>query len=514
MEPYFTNHETTIWHGKCVDVMRTMDACSVDAIVTDPPYNLEFMGKGWDKYASPKAFQAWCEEWAVEALRVLKPGGHLVAFGGTRTWHRLACGVEDAGFELRDSLAWLYGSGFPKSLDVSKAIDARATINDGTKRRIALVAEVIRTHREAKGLERAEVSRAVVGTPSGACWNWEHQQLPSVEMWPAIKLTLDIPDKFDGLIEGDRAQFIAAEREVMGERVVPLGHAFAGPTYGGDSSGQTVNITAPATPEAAEWAGFGTALKPGFEPVVMARKPFPGTVAANVLEWGTGALNIDATRIESDRPAQEYTVKRLKPGATLNRTGGNWRPDDPDAPTFSGSTPSGRWPANVILDEDAANELDQQSGTLTSGKAAAGGHIRSATSGVGIYGGGKGLWQEAGSAGELYGDKGGASRFFLIAPPDGPRFKYSAKAPKSERPTVNGVSHATVKPLAVMRWLARLITPPGGTVLDPFGGSGTTMEACLLESFRSVIIDQDAEYLPLMAARFAKPHQLGLDYLT
>ncbi len=185
MTIHYQGHGVTLHHGDCLDVLRALPDASVDSVVTDPPYGLEFMGKEWDKFggviepstdtrnrdgnwttppfggggqrvrygASPGLpFQEWCEEWATECLRVLKPGGHLLAFGGTRTWHRLACAVEDAGFEVRDSIAWLYGSGFPKSLDVSKAIDKRANVNDETHRRIALVAEVIRTHREAKGM--------------------------------------------------------------------------------------------------------------------------------------------------------------------------------------------------------------------------------------------------------------------------------------------------------------------------------------------------------------------------
>src|SRR5690625_5289736 len=255
-EPYYQDEHVTLYHGDCMDVMATLPYESVHAVVTDPPYGLAnttpeqvadtivrwvggdrdylpsggagFMGKAWDAFVPPVA--VW-----DECLRVLKPGGYVLTFAGSRTHDLMTLALRLAGFDIRDSIAWLYGSGFPKSLDVSKAIDKRAEVNEETKRRIALVAEVIRIHREAAGMERAEVSEAVVGNRSGACWNWEHQQLASVEMWPAIKRVLRIPDKFDGLIEGDRAQFIAAEREVIAERrvtdrrgdgtVVGLGHA-------------------------------------------------------------------------------------------------------------------------------------------------------------------------------------------------------------------------------------------------------------------------------------------------
>ncbi|AGK87348.1 DNA methyltransferase [Mycobacterium phage PattyP] len=315
--------------GDCRDILTELEDASVDAIVTDPPYGLEFMGKDWDspwksgngfrrahndadtgrnnvfgrqsrcapEYFAGAAFQEWSTQWASECLRVLKPGGHLLAFGGPRTWHRLAAAIEDAGFEVRDSIAWLYGSGFPKSLDVSKAIDKAA----------------------------------------------------------------------------------GAEREVR------------------------------------QWQGWGTTLKPAFEPIVVARKPLVGTVAANVLEHGTGALNIDACRI---------------------------------------GTAQGRWPTNVVLDDTQAAEL------------------------------------------------GEPQRFF-------PVFKYQAKAPTKERPSyVNEdgakVAHSTVKPLTLMRWLARLVCPPGGVILDPFAGSGTTVEACLLEGFDCIAIENEADYIPLIEHRISR----------
>ena len=517
----YEGHGVTLHHGDCLDVLRSLPDCSVDSVVTDPPYALGFMGREWDTFgmdvgrgaqarsqrraevtptgeghstsagpylasgvdslrAAGLPFQRWCEAWATECLRVLKPGGHLLAFGGTRTWHRLACAVEDAGFEVRDSIAWMYGSGFPKSLDVSKAIDKRANVNDETHRRIALVAEVIRTHREAKGMERSAVSLAVVGTPSGACWNWEHQQLPSAEMWPAIKRVLDIPDKFDGLIEGTRAQFIGAEREVIGERTTGLGTGRGAVAYIGDSDNR--DVTAPATDAAREWEGWGTALKPAFEPVVVARKPLIGTVAANVLAHGTGALNIDGCRIETTEPGGRPHISADGGGNSVGVYG-----DGLHGSRNLGKFDQGRWPANVVLDETQAEALDEQSGTQRDGTAVNRNKDPKAEKPHEVYGGG---WLNGDRPDITHGGQGGASRFF-----------YVAKADATERPRVNGTAHPTVKPLSLMRWLVRLVTPPGGTVLEPFAGSGTTVEACIIEGFDCIAIEKGEEYLPLIMQR-------------
>jgi len=460
--PYYQDEQVTLHHGDCLDVLRADDYGydwnlgyrsarmfpdnSVDAVITDPPYGIAFMGKDWDQPGafgserrngspqrtqreglamdagrydlSPAAmlnFQRWCTAWATECLRILKPGGHLLAFGGSRTWHRLAAGIEDAGFEIRDSIAWLYGSGFPKSLDVSKAIDKAA----GAER------EVVGTHHRHGG------GSAVSGSMSGL--------------------------------------------------------------LGTDSE---LPLTAPATVAAKRWRGWGTALKPSFEPIVVARKPLAGTVAANVLEHGTGALNIDACRIP--------TGDKLGGGSTTRgqRMKDGWhRPwmDDPDMvaanaersrASVAKSEELGRWPTNVALDERQAAALDRQSGTSTSRV----GKPRGAASGAG--------WGMTATGAE-YADEGGASRFF-------PVFHYEAKAPTSERPNADGVQHPTVKPLDLMRWLVRLVTPVGAVVLEPFAGSGTTAEACALEDRRCIAIEREAEYLPLIVSRLRKPLQQGL----
>jgi len=452
LEPHYQDDAVTLYHGDCVEVMAAMEPDSVDAVVCDPPYGLGFMGKEWDRpgqsFFEPKPakankfdhvggnhnpsnsadasrtrrvesqrFGAWSETWAVEALRVLKPGGHLLAFGGTRTYHRMTVAIEDAGFEVRDCIAWMYGSGFPKSMNVAKSIEGTLTTGNAQKNGFHKLAG------EATGSGRI------------------------------------------GMYDTVEAQgFRKKQPEQHGSRTL-------------DAS----------TDEARQWEGWGTALKPAHEPIVVARKPLIGTVAANVLEHGTGALNIDGCRVGSGggaRRSPEDTHARGKANAVLGK-GLDLANAAPRVPGL------GRWPANVVLDEEAATLLDRQSGTLTSGSAAAGGHRRNGDKHRNTYSPFAGQEVEGDV---LYGDSGGASRFF-----------YCAKASKADRGATN--SHPTVKPLELMRWLVRLVTPSGGTVLDPFAGSGTTAEACIIEGFRSIVIEAHEPYLPIIVDRITKPIQ-------
>lgn len=385
-------------HGDCRDIIATLDDNSIDAIVTDPPYELGFMGKGWDNTGIAYDVNLW-----AECLRVLKPGGHLLAFGGTRTYHRMACAIEDAGFEIRDSIHWLYGSGFPKSHDVSKAID-----------------------------KAAGATREVVGSVT------------------------------------------------KGSSPLPNNHN--GHWHDGQKDG-TFDITAPATAATKQWEGWGTALKPAHEPIVMARKSLIGTVAANVLQHGTGALNIDDARVGSDG-GHAGAGAGAGAGARVFGDGLNGQRGTP-VPGM------GRWPANVILDEDAAAELDAQTGKLTSGSRTAGTY--NGFAGTGIYGD----WTDVPMP-SITGNSGGASRFF-----------YCAKASRAERNAGGTIenTHPTVKPLALMRYLVRLVTPPGGTVLEPFAGSGTTMAAAILEGFNVIGCELTADYLPIIEGRIAWAQQ-------
>ncbi len=335
----------------------------------------------------------------VEMLRVLKPGGHLLAFGGTRTYHRMACAIEDAGFEIRDQIQWLYGSGFPKSLDVSKAIDKAA----GVKFRA----------RPAEG----------VGF-----------------MNP----------------EGSGGYNVTKNRLVRTEE---------------------------STEAAKQWEGFGTALKPANEPICLARKPLSEkTVAANVLRWGTGALNIDGCRIGASRDDDIH-------GKNPHTRGGFGHADAKVYDENRGGAPQydptqGRWPANVIHDgsEEVVGMFPNTKAGVAIGRNASAGRV---------YGGGKGLISgEKGDDTLGYADSGSAARFF-----------YCAKASRAERG--EGNKHPTVKPIKLMRYLCRLVTPPGGIVLDPFVGSGTTCIAARQEGYQYVGIEKDVEYAAKARRRVA-----------
>jgi DNA modification methylase len=408
-----------LWSGDCLEVLPKLKDNSIDACITDPPYHLQtiykrfaakgrdetseryaagpygrhatgFMGKKWD--GGDIAFRP--ELWS-EVYRVLKPGGHLLSFGGTRTYDLMCYAVRQAGFEIRDCIMWVFGSGFPKSHSVSKAID----------RGLGAIREKV----------KHENPRNPKATGGGR----------------------------DGM-KGATRPWI--------EKAMERGyHEMDGP----------VPITAAAA-AAAAWDGWGTALKPACEPIVLARKPLSeASVAANVLKWGTGALNIDGCRVsvaDGDVRGGGFCQGGLPwPKGSI---GGN--------STYVGSE-VGRWPANVITDgsDEVTSKFPSSSsrGLVTSkpGK---------------IYGNGQGSPSHTGEYG--FDDEGSAARFF-----------YSAKADSKQR---FQSKHPTVKPLDLMAYLCRLVTPLNGVVLDPFGGSGTTAVACLLEGFHCVMVEREAEY--------------------
>lgn len=477
--PFYDDGTVSLHLGKSEVVLPLLPTASVDAIVTDPPYELGFMGRSWD--ASGIAYDPAL--WA-EALRVLKPGGHLLAFGGTRTYHRMVCAIEDAGFEVRDSINWIYGSGFPKSYDVGKAVDQAGGSSPAEQ------SAVLRTARERAGLTRDQVA-ATVGCTTSSVRDWEEGRArgagrPVEHIVPSAQYRARLADLLG---------YTADERAIAGVRtdrrgdgtVIGLGHS--GVEYG-----------RPVTKEAVRWDGWGTALKPAHEPIVLSRKPLLGTVVETVLEHGTGALNVGACRVA----VTDSVNARRNKGTGLGYQGG-----DAERGAWDGA--AGRWPTNIVLSHpprvvdgevvgDACasgcvegcpvRELDRQGGTRKSGKLEP--HHKRTAPRLG-HGG-------------AYGDEGGASRFF-------PTFRYEAKAPAHERPRLpDGTAHSTVKPLALMRWLVRLVTPPGGTVLDPFAGSGTTGEAAVIEGFRAVLIEREESYAELIKVRLGKPISPVLDF--
>ena len=462
-----TTNKPNLILGDCLDAMKSMPDNSVDSIVTDPPYGLSFMGKKWD-YDVP-GVDIW-----QECLRVLKPGGHLLAFAGTRTQHRMAVRIEDAGFEIRDIIGWLYGSGFPKSLNVSKAIDK----NNGEVGRLHKFTKYMRT----TGLTARQINEAT-GTFMGSHYLADKSQpaIPTCALWTKLRpLCGDVPAWVDELV--DR---IEADRDRIGQRATT--HLSFAPGQDSDRSGTTLDITAPATEAAKQWNGFGTALKPSFEPVTVARKPLIGTVAENVLTHGTGGINIEGCRIG----AESVESGRLNRG-DCNGYGSKLKGQQ------NGGISIGRWPANLIHDGSPdVLAIFPETGLSSGGETGETGE----TGGIGIGGAGKRLGD--GSFGQNsggLGDSGSAARFF-----------YCAKASKRDRDEGMEArnNHATVKPTDLMRYLCRLVTPPGGVVLDPFMGSGTTGKAAILEGMQFIGIEKDPDYFEIAKKRIEYQSKLG-----
>jgi DNA modification methylase len=429
MIPTLTIGNATIYQGNNLEVLPTLPDNSVDAIVCDPPYELGFMGKSWDSSGIAYSVELW-----QECLRVLKPGGHLLAFGGTRTWHRLAVAIEDAGFEIRDNIAWLYGSGFPKSHNISKAID------------------------KMHGAERE-----VIADPK-----W-------IDKYP----------------NGNGGNHNRGQNGIYGAIESVLG--------------RPLTTSVPATDDAKAWDGWGTALKPAHEPIVVARKPVEGTVAANVLTWGVGGLNIDATRVGTEVISVHNAPKGTFAGGDAER----------GSDTDSYRQHEGRWPANIILDEFTAELLDEQSGVSKSSS-----HRRPHDTkwGFGVNHANSNEYDyEIASKG--FGDVGGASRFFYVAKANKrdrnegldelpeqiltgrDEGQDDRQVPFKTRSNVVKNIHPTVKPTALMQYLIRLVTPEGGVVLDPFAGSGSTGKAAILEGKRFIGIELTADYLPIIEGR-------------
>ena len=476
----------------CIVGMKLLDSNSVDSIVTDPPYEIGFMGKKWDNTGIAYSVELW-----QEALRVLKPGGYLLAFGGTRTYHRMACAIEDAGFEIRDCIQWIYGSGFPKSMDISKAIDKKAEINSevvNAKRELGRWLKEKRGDRPQKEISKYFLSKT--GGLTGCVANWElGLNFPTWDTWTILKEVLGLDERYDYLIEGRPQNYIEAKREVIGEKAHTNSKQHLASLNGGYNGERVhLDITAPATESAKQWEGWGTALKPANEPIVVARKPLSEkTVVDNVIKWGTGGINIDGCRVEFDMSDTNPATNPLyrKQAGYKNDNASDEGSNSFQLKDGSGErNPSiqGRFPANIILDEYAAALLDEQSGTLTSGVMKAG-QVRKNTKYCGCKTGLPNTIQNT-----THGDTGGASRFF-----------YCAKASKSDRG--QGNTHPTVKPLKLMEYLVRLVTPPEGIVVDPFTGSGTTLIAAQGQGFNYIGFELNPEYVQIAEKRLASTVQ-------
>ncbi|MDB4786194.1 site-specific DNA-methyltransferase [bacterium] len=382
--------------GDCKEQLKELPDNYVDSIVTDPPYGINFMGKKWD-YDVPTV-----EMWE-ECLRVLKPGGHLLSFAGTRTQHRMCVNIEDAGFEIRDMIAWVYGSGFPKSLDISKAID------------------------KAAGAERE-----VVGID-------ERYNEPS------------------GIVNAGRGP--KARTKIQRE------------------------ITTSKTDEAKQWEGWGTAIKPSLEPITLARKPFKGTVAANVLKHGTGGLNIGESRVGTEEMTEGRAVQGDSGVYAWNTGVDNSKPNE------NPTTKTGRFPANLIHDgsEEVLELFPEVHGAGSKREA---GQAKQDGEG-GLFG----VGNHDGN-GMRFGDSGSAARFF-----------YCAKTDKNDRNGTTDNNHPTVKPKLLMKYLVRLVTPKGGIVLDPFMGSGSTGKAAALCKMRFVGVELEEETMEVAKQRIKSAYE-------
>ena len=460
-----------ILNSCCIAAMQAMPDNSVDSIVTDPPYELGFMGKAWDASGIANNVEMW-----REALRVLKPGGHLLAFSGSRTYHRMTCAIEDAGFEVRDQIMWVYGSGFPKSLDVSKAIDKQDAADMRRTRQLRFTEWMRST-----GLTSARIDE-LTGTNMGGHYTTGASQ-PAVATRGHLEavrpfIVGPVPEWVEAMVDERTVESLNFKaREITGQKSVGVKNGAAGGSHEYGLKATEVDITAPATDAARQWEGWGTALKPAHEPICVARKPLIGTVAANVLAHGTGALNIDGCRV-GDEVRFNAPAGNVAGGNSLNMSAVGM-PQDAE-----GRTVAGRWPANLIHDGSAEvlaafpDAKGQQGTTAERQQGALCGAVSAGEPGIEPR-------NDAGSA------AGSAARFF-----------YCAKASKSDRGPEN--VHPTVKPTELMAYLVRLVTPLGGLVLDPFMGSGSTGKAAMREGFRFIGCELSPEYAAIAEARISE----------
>ena len=550
----------TLRYGDVAEQLRHLEDSSVDTIVTDPPYNLAFMGKKWDNKGAPKEFQKWCETWATECYRVLKAGGYILVFGGTRTFHRVTSGLEDSGFAIKDCLSWNYGTGFPKSHNVSKAIDKLG----GDPAALRNMAEALQQARLSRNMTIRECDKLFCEGSTN--WSWLEgrrdtihiptisQQQRIVEEWPEMQAVFSHFDKKGEPLGtkthargggGDYAKMVGSKAEHSVEQLYDCG-----------------------TLQSEAWKGYGTGLKPAWEPIILGQKPFKGTYASQVLKEGVGALNIDECRITVTDVAQYENNRRgfherMKDDSARPYEGG-WKPN-----TVEVEESKGRWPANAIfqhhhecqvvgnkivkgsirkptgkpLFDDTgtadrsvqwnannvkdttvrghgdevvpvwechslcpAHILDSQSGYSKSSASLRKNKKRNETN---IYGGGKGIPQVVLQS--PHSDSGGASRFF-----------YCPKTAKKEKTCDGHIenTHPTVKPVGLIEWIIRLSTPAPQTmgrqpiVLDCFIGSGSTAIAAHRLGVDCIGIDANADYLDIAEQRLQNDWRLTDDTIS
>ena len=531
-----------IIHGDCLEELKKLEDNSIDAVVCDPPYGLSntkpqqvadvlkawvtgdtvsvpakkggFMGKDWDSFVPPPA--VW-----EECMRVLKPGGHMAVFAGARTQDLMGLSIRLAGFRIKDNIGWIFGSGFPKSHNPFKGLKLCPSIENaphavqvsqwhhhelnGEKEPIALaLAEIMPEGEKAlltktgKGEGSQDLTVTYLSDITGKTFSnidlsWQKH---SEESWKHMSMSI-IKTIADQITESKTLNFL--QSKITGKYTPQKGTGEHGSNcrvarvvnFFGESGGSISDTLMPTVVDAVTSPVFGmrsqgTQLKPAIEPIILAQKPLDGTVANNVLAHGVGGLNIDACRVPSDAPIPSHHGTSGAAGVTMGKYR-DYVPGSETAASVENVQTAGRFPANVLLDEHAAKEMDKQSGPAGAHGESRGGGTR------GMFG-----WQSDNRQTTNIG-VGGASRFF-------PVFKYQAKAPKKERPVIERedgtkIQHNTGKPLALMEWLVSWIVPPGGVVLDPFAGSGTTLQAALNKGFQPIGIEQDADYIKLIEKR-------------
>lgn len=474
-----------IIHGDCFEELKKLPDHSVDSVVTDPPYGLSkepdirevltkwlngedyehrgggFMGKSWDSFVPGPAI------WR-EVYRVLKPGGHALVFAGARTQDLMTISLRLAGFEVRDVIEWLYFSGFPKSLDVSKEFDKRK----GGASFVHEFAKLIKKKRLEKGYSLAFMDKEVCGGTTNYSW-FEGRpagvRLPQLKEYYKIKELLDLDDTYDELME-------EAEREKIGEKKSGIANAFGDGEWKSGPA-EVVDITAPATELARKWDGWGTALKPAHEPIILVRKPLDGTVADNVERWGTGAINIDACRIgDKGGTKRSHQAEYPKTEGGKEDRSQHWARVGHNVMSIG----KGRFPANCITTEPDAFFSKYFNVTPPELCKKASKKDRNSD------------WK-----GELISGEPKQVRRL-----SGGEYKHNSGSLNSSKNGAVSVNyHPTVKPTDLMAWLVRLVTPPDGVVLDPFAGSGSTLVAARREGFGFIGIERESEYVEIAEAR-------------
>lgn len=493
----------TLIQGDNRQVLKTLADNSVDAIITDPPYGISFLGKDWDSFRNSKItnnstiknlgsgmrmttheenlnFQLWCEEWSRECFRVLKPGGYMLSFCAARMYHRMTVGLEDAGFEIRDQIMWIYSSGFPKSQDVGKSID-RQSGKAAHKADLAEVKAILKQLYKDSGKSNTQIDREC-GFNAGGYLKTDFKDkgwannLPKDDKWLTLKSVLGCGDDYDDF-------FITTPQVKIGEKETGCFGEGSDYTIGGRS--QTVDITKSQTDAGKQWSGWGTALKPAHEPIALARKPTKLSTAKNVQQWGTGALNIDACRIGDD----PMIIRHLKKdnGAAFTHHGDGKKNWD----TYEDvGTVEGRFPSNVI------GELPDYQKYFYCPK------VSRRERHMGFDPNSQGVIIDS----EVFGKtpvcldcgktRNGSTKHDKCDPNN-----ITFEERRTKRSEEIGNNHPTVKPVALMEYLIKLITPPGGTVLDPFNGSGSTGMAAVGLGFNYIGIDLDSNYIDISRKR-------------